>query len=139
MIWLLTILHVGEQFGFAGLAVGFWLAACLLFSKQRAQVFKRIVIFSITSALITVPFLMAIWRASNSLGIEVKRNLESLNHHPDLVQFFAPTEFNRLLGPSVSNILRPVIISPAETAVFMAWTGLLLCVTVINLNKSPSL
>lgn len=136
VIWLLTILHVGEQFIFAGLAVGFWLVACLLFSQQRARVFKRVVIFSITSVVVTTPFLVAIWHASNSLGIEVKRNLESLQHHPDLAQFFAPTEFNRLLGAVFSNVLHPVIVSPPETAVFMAWTGLFLCLAaLVSRNK----
>ncbi|GAB4427980.1 MAG: hypothetical protein Kow0031_08100 [Anaerolineae bacterium] len=135
-IWLLTILHVGEQFVFAGLGVGFWLVVSVIFTRQRGPVLKRAGIFLTSGVVLTAPFLVAIWRASNSLGIEVKRNLESLQHHPDLVQFFVPTELNRFLGPFFTEILRPVIVSPVETAVFLVWTGLVLClVALISRNR----
>jgi hypothetical protein len=131
VIMLLCILHSGEQFVFAGLAIMFFALAIWFAAKreQRRFLLLRGLLISVSVLVLTVPLLYAIGLAASDPNIIVDRNLESFDHQPDLVQFFLPVEFSRLLGTISAVKLFPTCVkSPMETAVYLSWTGLLLCI-----------
>jgi len=135
---LLILLHSGEQFVFTAFAVGFFMLTNLFLveSTRRQSVLQRIALVSICSAVLTVPILWAILDAPSRSGIRVERNLESFNYQPDLIQFFVPGWPGRILGPIFANFLNPFSKAGIETAVFLSWTGTLLCVfALLSGNK----
>lgn len=130
---LLTLLHTAEQLVYAGLAIGFLLAVAWLEAEkpQRREIVLRGVLLAVATPILTGPLLLAIYRASHSPQIVVNNNLEAFQHQPDLLQLFLPGEFARFLGPRLAGIVGPLTQVPLETAVFVGWTALALCLLAV--------
>jgi hypothetical protein len=131
---LLALLYSSEQFVFGGMAVGFFAVAALLRTgrAQRWRVLQRCAVVAASIMVLTGPILVAILSAASDPAITVGRSLESFLHQPDLIQFFVPASFtSRLLGPAFFELLQPYVRSGLETAVFMSWIGLLLCLSAL--------
>ncbi len=127
---LLALLYSSEQLVFGGVAVGFFAVAALLAAgrAQRWRVLQRCALVAASTLILSGPILVAILSAASNPAITVGRSLESFRHQPDLIQFFVPASFtSRLLGPVFADFLSPHVKSGLETAVFLSWIGLLLC------------
>jgi hypothetical protein len=137
---LLALLHSAEQFVFAGLAIGFFLIVVLLETEPAHRWFlvRRGALIAVSTLILTGPFLIAILVAASNPAIFVGRNLESFQHQPDLIQFLLPVGFSRILGPAFARFLQPYTQSPAETAVFIGWTSLLLCSLALISGSKPA-
>jgi hypothetical protein len=72
--------------------------------------------------------LIPIASAASNPAIATDNSLQSYDYQPDLVQFLVPaTITSRFVGPFFADFLNPYVKAGAETAVFLFWTGLLLC------------
>lgn len=128
---LLAFLQSAEQYVYAGLAITFFMLAELLASAQRWALVRRCLLIWAVVLAVTGPLLVMTITAANNPAIVRSVNLESFQHQPDLIQFFLPAASSRLLGPIFESLLRPYNTSGIETAVFLSWTGLILCVVAL--------
>ena len=125
---LLTLLHNGQQFIFAGLLAGVWMGIVLVTSTNRRLVITRMLLIALSCTVIVGPLLWAIVMASNDPAIVVGTYLESLNYRPDLAEFVLPARHHLLLGWLREMVLQPFGVDGSiETAVSLSWLGLLLC------------
>jgi len=134
----LALLYSSEQFVFGGIAVAFFAIAALFAAgrAQRWQVLKRCVLVAVSTLVLTGPMLAAILSAASNPAITVSRSQHAFQHQPDLIQFLVPARFtSRLLGSIFFEFLKPYVKSGLETAVFMSWIGLLLCLVALISGK----
>jgi hypothetical protein len=125
---LLSILYSGEQFVFAGIAVGFFAIAKLLEAghANRWRLLQRGALVAASILVMTGPVLVAILLAASNPAISIERSAQSFQLQPDLVQFFVPASFtSRWVGPIFADFIDPLTNWGLETAVFLSWTGLL--------------
>ena len=130
MVLLLALLYSSEQFIMAGLVVGFVALATLVTAKraQRRRLLQRIGLVVVSTLVVTGPMLIAIASAASNPAIAINNSLESYDYQPDLTHFLVPASItSRFVGPLFAEFLTPYDKAGAETAVFLSWTGLLLC------------
>jgi hypothetical protein len=127
-VLLLNLLHNGLHFIESALAVAFFVTVALLTAAPAARRFflGRALVIGASTLVLTGPLLFAIRRAASRPGLQVSATWESFEYQPDLVEFFLPPPFTRLLGGLTARLFTafdvPGII---ETAVFLSWVGLL--------------
>ena len=127
---LLTLAHNGYQFVFTCLLMPF--VALLIFWQHERPAWRpltgRLLLVGLACAAITGPLVLAIKDASRNSGVQVDKNIESLDYQPDAVEFLLPdTVTSRFLGPTVHSFLARRQIEPTiETTVYLSWTGLVL-------------
>jgi hypothetical protein len=129
LVLLLTLLHSGYQFVFAGMALLF-LATIRLFTtrgEQRRQLLLRLALIAGASAVLAGPLLLAMLRASADPTIYVDYRQEAVYYHADLAEFLLPFETSLLFGTATANFMRENGIAPTiETSVYLTWTGIVL-------------
>ncbi|MFZ0547847.1 MAG: hypothetical protein WAM60_20545 [Candidatus Promineifilaceae bacterium] len=142
VILLLTLLHNGYQFVFAGLAIAFFGIAAFLRADtaEKRPIIQRGILLAIATIIIVGPLLLAITRASADPLVPVNANPQSTTFQPDLAEFILPPANSRLFGLWVQNILnshghKPII----ETAVSLSWVGILLCMVAAYYVRKESL
>jgi hypothetical protein len=131
---LLAFLYSSEQFIMGGLTVGFVALAALTTAEQaqRWRMLQRIGVVAFGTLVLTGPMLIATASAANDPAMATNNSLESFSYQPDLVQFFVPaTITSRFVGPLFAGFLNPYVKAGAETAMFLSWTGLLLCLLAL--------
>ena len=140
LLLLLTLLHTAEQLVYAGLAIAFLLAVAWLEAErpQRREIVLRGALLAVGTLILTGPLLLALYRASANPQIVANNNTEAFQHQPDLLQFFLPGTFARVLGPRLAGILAPMTVAPIETAVFVGWAALLLCLLAAVGRQRPA-
>jgi hypothetical protein len=133
-VLLLNLLHNGLHFIEAALGVAFFVVVALLRAAPaiRPLLLRRALLAAGSSLVLTGPLLLAISRASRRPGLQVSASWESFHYQPDLVEFFLPPPFTRLLGGLAERILDGIgALGSIETAVFLSWTGLALCLVAL--------
>jgi hypothetical protein len=131
---LLALLYSSEQFIMGGLAAAFVALASLVAADraQRWRVLQRIGFVAVIALVITGPLLLATASAADDLAMATNNRMEAYDYQPDLVQFFLPaTITSRFVGPLFANWLSPYVKADVETALFLSWTGLLLCLLAL--------
>lgn len=102
----------------------------------RGSLFARVFTSAISIGLCTVPLFLLITGAAISSGISANSATESALHQPDLLQFFVPPGLGILPHTRLLNQwLTPNAMSVIETAVFLSWAGLLLCLLAWLKNR----
>ncbi|MFN8472984.1 MAG: hypothetical protein U0822_12420 [Anaerolineae bacterium] len=130
-ILALTILHGGWHFVQAVFAVAFFLVVFWLTNPtgDRRFLWQRTLVLGVSVLVLVGPFLVGIARASADPALHVDNGLQSYEHHPDLAEFFLPSQYSILFGPAVLAFLERFGITPTvETAVSLVYTGLILAV-----------
>lgn len=132
-LWL-TLLHTAEQFVFTGLALAFLVIYELVTSRRER--WGGILLASALTAgvaiLLAAPILLQFLNlVQTEEGVDVARHLQSVQHQPDLIQFFKPPEFSRFLGPVFDFVGEGYIKAPIETTIYLSWTGLLLALAAL--------
>lgn len=136
---LLAFLQSSEQLIYAAIGaalLGLYLA---LFGDRDASAplaakarLTRLAALAISALVFVLPLLVALVTATRSAGIGVNNNLESFEHQPDLVQFFVPYRFGwPLHGGRFDAWLTTLMQTPLETAVYLSWLGLALCILAL--------
>ncbi len=128
-IVMLTILHGGWHFVQAVFAVVFFVAVFWLTNPtgDRRFLWQRTLALGVSALILVGPFVVGIVRASADPMLHVDNGLQSYEHHPDLAEFFLPSQYSILFGPTVLDFLGRFGITPSvETAVSLVYTGLVL-------------
>ncbi len=141
VILLLTLLHNGYQFIFAGLAIAFFGIAAVIRAEtaERRPLIQRGILLTIATLLIVGPLLFAILQASADPLVPIDANIESIGFQPDLAEFFLPPSTSLLFGQQVWDFLlwqghQPTV----ETAVSLSWVGLFLVALAAIHRKKES-
>lgn len=97
---LLTLLHNGNQFIFALLALMtvFALRAVALPRRARQAFIGRSVLSAVAAVLVTGPLLAAVARAATDPRLEVALGVHSPHYSPDVLQFVVPSIHQAALG-----------------------------------------
>jgi hypothetical protein len=134
---LITMLQSPEQAVYCAFAMGFFGAAALVMARrgQRLAVIGRCALVAIAIVILTGPLVKRLHHASLDPAAPGDRALESTLYQPDLVQFFVPPLFGRFLGDRFADLQSPFIKAQHETAVFVSWTGLALCLLALLSSK----
>lgn len=134
LVLLLNLLHNGLHFIEAVLAAAFFVVAALLKAEpaDRRSLVWRVLVMAGSTILLTGPLLLATYLASRQPGLQVSANWESFENQPDLVEFLLPPPFTRLLGSFSARLFEVFQVRGSiETAVFLSWVGLLLCLLAL--------
>ncbi len=117
-----------------------WRAALSTQHSRLSPPVGRGLLMLLAALVIVGPYLVATQLAVRGLALTNERNLQSVKHHPDLVQFFLPSDVSRLFGGWTAAFAeaRGLTIGPfleahgltvqVETAIFLTWTVLALVV-----------
>ena len=127
VILLLALLHSAEQFVYAAFAIGVVLLVQMLSSSPSDRVvqLKRWLWIFFFVAVLCGPLLSAIYQTTNTGGVEVNRNLESLDNQPDVMAFLTPVDFGFISGFLADFA---AIFHRFESYVFVPWVVLALSV-----------
>ena len=156
---VLAFFQAPEQFVIAGVGCGFvavYLAVCERdiigpqasptqasdspASLSRGTVPARLVLMAISVGICTLPLLLLLRTASGTIGTALNVGDQSANYQPDLLQFFVPTGLGLLkTGKLLNQLLTPDVPALIETAVYLSWGGLLLCIVALVKNRRQSL
>lgn len=138
-LFLLTILHSGDQFIYTALATVFFMIAALIGTPAefRRAVLGRCVAIGVSSLLLVSPVLAAMIAILNNPLFAHSVHLSSIAGllAPDLLEFFIPSYISVLFGPAALDIMQQhqstVTTSYIEGAVSLSWVGLGLCVLAV--------
>lgn len=155
---VLAFFQAPEQFVIAGVGCGFVAVYLAVFGKGTfgAQasaggssapaspspdpVPLRLVLIAVSVGLCTIPLLLLLRTASGAIGTALNVSDQSANYQPDLLQFLVPTGIGLLRTQKLLNqLLTPDVPALIETAVYLSWGGLLLCVVALVKNRRQSL
>lgn len=150
---VLAFFQAPEQFVIAGVGCGFVAVYLALFGKDAfgAQasplapsplhaVPLRLVLIAISVGLCTLPLLLLLRTASGTIGTALNVGDQSANYQPDLLQFLVPTGLGLLRTQKLLNqLLTPDVPALIETAVYLSWGGLILCIVAVVKNRRQSL
>jgi hypothetical protein len=131
---LLALLYSSEQFVFGSIAVGFFIVVALLAAQpsQRWRTLRRCLLIGACALVVVGPMLVAILSAASTPDVTVEVQKQAFIHQPDLIQFFIPASYtSRFIGPLLHSSLAPYVRSGIEAAVFLSWTGVLLCLCAL--------
>ncbi len=131
---LLNLLHNGLHFIEATLGVAFFVVVALLRAAPagRPFIWRRALLAGGSSIVLTGPLLLAIWRAARRPGVQGSLSQESFHYQPDVVEFLLPSPSSALFGGLAERILTAIgALSNVETAVYLSWTGLALCLVAL--------
>jgi hypothetical protein len=134
VLLLLTLLHNGYQFIFAGLAIVFFGVAAFIRAErmETRPLFLRGLMLAGATAILVGPLLIAILNASADPFVRVNANIESINFQPDVSEFFLPPAHSLVFGQGVESFLLEQDHKPGiETAVSLSWTGIFLCIVAV--------
>jgi hypothetical protein len=158
VVLLLTVLHAGWHFVLAGFGVALMVISAIIWrvktwsrgfsrssganevSTNAPELLKastldmlgRVGLLLACVAVLVGPLLWQTTRASSNPDIQLNRNLQSFEHHPDLAQFVLPSAFARGLGEWAAAWGEARgIIWDTETAVFLTWTALALSLVAL--------
>lgn len=129
VILLLTLLHNGYQFVFAGLAIVFFGLAAFIRAdiQDRRPIVLRGVVLALLTIVLVGPLLLAMIRASADPLVPVDANIQSVGNQPDASEFLLPASHSVVFGHQIVTFLRERGHKPAiETAVSLSWTGIFL-------------
>ncbi len=129
-VLLLTLLHSPLQFMFVLGAVGFFLAASWLAAIRTDPwpLLGRSILLAAASLVLVGPSLLAFATAARDPRLSVDLNYQSVQFSPDLVQFFVPGLHSMALRLIDTTVFAGKLHFNLESAVFLTWTGLSLCV-----------
>ncbi len=133
LVLLLTLLHSGYQFVYAGLSLGFFLIASLL-SAGRAQVrrlWRRGLILAGATLIMVGPLLLAIVTAARDPAIAVDRVHLASYLQPDLIQFLVPHSWSLLFGLMTAPFFDSEIHWDMDKEVYVSWIGMVLCLVAL--------
>ena len=161
---VLAFLQAPEQFVIAGVGCGFVAVYLAVFGRNTfaartgtrsgsirsagvppapsspGLVLLRLVLMGLSVALCTIPLLLLLGTASHTIGAALNVGEQSANFQPDLLQFLVPTGMGLLRSEKLLNqVLTPNIPALVETAVYLSWGGLILCIVALVKNRRESL
>ncbi len=160
----LAFLQAPEQFVIVGVGCGFVAVYLAVFGKNACEGKKgtpsggtrsagvppappspnplplRLVLMGLSVGLCTIPLLLLLRTASGAIGAALNVGEQSANYQPDLLQFLVPTGMGLLRSEKLLNqLLTPDIPALVETAVYLSWGGVILCIVALVKNRRQSL
>lgn len=134
VVLLLAYMVTGWQFVMGALAIAYF---CLLAlwqagRSERLIVLRRILLIGVSCAVLIGPLLLAVLQASRTPGITVDVSAESVELQPDALESILPSQFSRFFSAGPNAWLQAAGSERGiETAVSLAYTGLLLCLVAL--------
>ncbi len=142
---VLAFFQAPEQFVIAGVGCGFVAVYLARLVHRRTQarstrLFGAWHLAGLSVGLCTIPLLLLLRTASGTIGTALNVGDQSANYQPDLLQFLVPTGLGLLRTQKLLNqLLTPDVPALIETAVYLSWGGLILCVVALVKNRRQSL
>ena len=143
---VLAFLQAPEQLVIAGVGCSFVAVYLALFGARgrspagaRTFALQRLAAMGLSVVLCVLPLYLLMSSASAGLGAAVDVSAQSKAYQPDLLQFLVPPSIGVLpFQKQLSQLLTPDIPALIETAVYLTWGGLLLCLLAWFRNRAAA-
>lgn len=135
----LAFLQAPEQFVIAGagcIFVALYLATFGSRGQAKNELPVRLLGVGASIGLCTIPLYLLMRSPAAGSSVSVDVSAQSVNYQPDLLQFLVPTGHGVLaFQKQLNQLLTPGVTTLVETAVYLTWGGLFLCLLALLKNR----